>query len=414
MGVAVGPKPLQLPGPPAAGVPSRSAVGEFVVTEVAPGEVRRMDRTAFPALLRAIADAGYRIIGPTVRSGAIVYGEIRSESDLPIGWTERQDAGRYRLERRPDGALFGYAVGPHSWKNLLYPAREKLWTAHRSERSFTVTPQPPDGPPMAFLGMRACEIAAVEVQDRVFNGPVPDPGYAARRTSALRVAVQCGEAGGTCFCVSMKTGPAVTRGYDLSLTEIIDRDGHRFVIQVGSEAGARVLGPVPTVPAAPADSSAAQAVVERTAASMGRTMAAEGVRELLMSNLEHPRWQLVADRCLACTNCTMVCPTCFCSTTEEVPDLNATTVERWRRWDSCFNSAFSQLHSQSVRKTTLSRYRQWLTHKLSTWHDQFGVSGCVGCGRCITWCPVGSDLTEEVAAIRSTAPGGSRSAEGNR
>ncbi len=371
--------------------------------EHVPGGSRRLSRGDFPAFLAALHGAGYRVVGPTVREGAIVYGEIGEVSDLPIGWTERQEAGRYRLERRSDEALFGYVVGPHSWKKYLYPAHEKLWTATRTERTFTVTPSEPDPTPMAFLGVRACEIAAIAVQDRVFNGAVPDPGYRARRGRILRVAVQCGQSGGTCFCVSMGTGPGVTDGYDLSLTEILDERGHRFLVDVGTPAGAAVLEKVPTTPADAHDTTAAKGIVARTAASMGRTMEAKGVRELLLGNLEHPRWQVVADRCLACTNCTMVCPTCFCSTSEEVPDLSGTTVERWRRWDSCFNSGFTQLHAQVVRKTTLSRYRQWLTHKLATWHDQFDTSGCVGCGRCITWCPVGIDLTEEVAAIRSTA-----------
>jgi sulfhydrogenase subunit beta (sulfur reductase) len=368
---------------------------------IAPGEKRRLERADFPAFLASIARAGYRIVGPTVRDGAIVYGEIHAVEDLPVGWTEHQEAGRYRLARRTDEALFGYVVGPHSWKKYLFPSREKLWTATRTADSFDVKAAEPDPTPFAFLGMRACEIAAVGVQDRVFGGAVPDPGYQGRRARLLRIAVQCGQSGGTCFCVSMGTGPGVRDGYDLSMTEILADGSHRFLIEVGTPAGAAVLDGVPTSAAGAPESETAEKIVATTAASMGRTMAAVGLRELMAGNLENPRWEIVAKRCLACANCTMVCPTCFCSTTEEVPDLSATTVERWRRWDSCFNSGFTQLHTQSVRKTTMSRYRQWMTHKLGTWHDQFGTSGCVGCGRCITWCPVGIDITEEVAAIRA-------------
>jgi len=374
-----------------------------------PGEKRRLERADFPAFLAALGKAGYRVVGPTVRDGAIVYGEIEAVEDLPVGWTERQEAGRYRLERRHDDALFGYVVGPHSWKKYLFPAHEKLWTARRTDGGFEVAPTEPDPTPLAFLGVRACEIAAIGIQDKVFLGGVADPGYRRRREQALTIAVQCGQSGGTCFCVSMGTGPAVRAGYDLSLTEILAPGVHRFLVEVGTPAGAAVLDGVPTTPAETGDRETAEGIVARTAASMGRTMVAVGLRELMASNLENPRWEIVAKRCLSCANCTLACPTCFCSTTEEVPDLTGATTERWRRWDSCFNSGFTQLHSQSVRKTTMSRYRQWLTHKLGTWHDQFGSSGCVGCGRCITWCPVGIDLTEEVAAIRaapvpSTAP----------
>ncbi len=371
-----------------------------------------LDRSDFPTFLSGLWSAGYRVVGPTLGDGAIVYGDVRQEADLPLGWTDRQEGGVYRLERRNDAALFGYNVGPHSWKKYLFPSRERLWTAHRVGGSFEVTPEPCDGPPLAFLGMRACELAALAVQDRVFLGGVADPGYAARCHRILRIAVQCGQAGATCFCVSMKTGPKVEGDVDLILTELLAPDHHRFLIAVGSAEGARVLGGVPLRPGTEEAVAAANATVARAAASMGRHLDTAGIHDLLLDHPEHPRWETVAKRCLSCTNCTMACPTCFCSTTEEVPSLDQEKVERWRRWDSCFTSEFSQVHGASVRKSTKSRYRQWMTHKLASWYDQFDSSGCVGCGRCITWCPVGIDLTEEAAAIRAdpaaTKPPGGR------
>ena len=131
-----------------------------------------------------------------------------------------------------------------------------------------------------------------------------------------------------------------------------------------------------------------------------RNIDTTGIKELLYQNFEHPRWDNVAGRCLTCANCTMVCPTCFCTTVEDVTDVTGDHAERWRRWDSCFTQSFSYIHGGSVRTSAKSRYRQWMTHKLASWIDQFGSSGCVGCGRCITWCPVGIDITEEVRAIR--------------
>ncbi|HKN06093.1 MAG TPA: 4Fe-4S dicluster domain-containing protein [Thermoplasmata archaeon] len=369
------------------------------------GDRRILERQDFPALFRALHSKGYQIVGPTLRDGAIVYDRLNGVEDLPMGWTDRQGPGNYRVERRSDEALFGYTVGPFSWKKFLYPSRERLWTATRDGSSFTVAPEPVDGPPLAFLGMRACELAGVAVQDRVFmGGPVADPGYAARRRRILRIAVQCGQAGGTCFCVSMGTGPGVRQGADLILTEILEDGRHYFLLEVGSPEGAAVLVDLPLTAAAPADATRAEAIVTHTAATMGRTLNTEGIHEVLMKSLDHPRWEIVARRCLSCTNCTMACPTCFCSNQEEVPSLSVEKVERWRRWDSCFNLGHTEMHGQAVRKTTMSRYRQWLTHKLATWQDQFGTSGCVGCGRCITWCPVGIDLTEEVAAIRTVPP----------
>jgi ferredoxin len=358
---------------------------------------------ALDDLLAALRRRGYRVLGPSVRDGAIVYDELESAADLPVGWTDRQEAATYRLERRSDDARFGYAVGPHSWKQFLFPPRVRLWTSRRDgDSGLGVEEEPPDTTPLAFVGVRSCELHAIAIQDRVFvGGRFVDRDYAARREGTFVVAVNCSEPGGTCFCVSMGTGPQAETGFDLALTEILDGE-HRLLVEAGSERGAELLRELPTRPAEPEDADAAARVVEGAAARMGRRMEAGDLRDLLARNLEHPRWDDVAERCLSCTNCTLVCPTCFCSSVEDTTDLAGAEAERWRTWDSCFSLEHSYIHGGSVRPSARSRYRQWMTHKLGTWHDQFGSSGCVGCGRCIAWCPVGIDITEEVAAIRAT------------
>jgi ferredoxin len=372
-----------------------------------------VERSDLSALLRAVEARGYTPVGPTLRDGAIVYDEIREVEDLPAGWTDEQDGGTYRLRRREDDALFGHAVGPHSWKRFLYPPRGRLWGARRTSAGFEVEPEKIDPPRYAFIGVRACELHAIDIQDRVFIGEAyVDPVYRSRRRGALLIALNCSTPGGTCFCVSMGTGPAVESGYDLALTEVLADDRHYFTVAVGSDAGAEILDAIPHRDAHSAEEEAAKAVVQRAARNMGRSLDTTDIRDLLAENLEHPRWDDVAERCLTCTNCTLVCPTCFCSTVEDVTDLTGERAERWRRWDSCFSLDFSYIHGGSVRVSNRSRYRQWLTHKLGTWIDQFGSSGCVGCGRCITWCPVGIDITEEVAAIRATDGRGATPSKG--
>jgi len=362
-----------------------------------------IDRGGLDHLLSGLRASGFTVVGPTVRQEAIVYDEVSSTEDLPQGWTDEQDGGVYRLVRRPDEALFGYAVGPRSWKHFLHPPRLTLFRARRNGDGMEITEEPDEPPRYAFLGARSCDLHAIAIQDEVLmGGEHPDPHYAARREGAFVIAVNCGEAAGTCFCTSMGTGPRVEAGYDLALTEVIDADGHRFVIEVGSERGAQRLADVPRRPAREGEGRAPDEAAERAAAQMGRTMETDGIKELLYRNLEHPRWDEVSERCLTCGNCTMVCPTCFCTTVEDVTDLAATETERVREWDSCFTMDFSYVHGGSVRSSPRSRYRQWMTHKLATWIDQFGTSGCVGCGRCITWCPVAIDITEEAAVIRAT------------
>jgi ferredoxin len=200
----------------------------------------------------------------------------------------------------------------------------------------------------------------------------------------------------------METGPRADRGFDLALTEVLDGDGHRFLVEVGTDQGAELVAELPTRPAAEPDERGAQEAVERAASQQTRRLDITDIRDLLLGNLEHPRWDEVADRCLSCGNCTQVCPTCFCTTVEDVTDLAGQEAEHVRVWDSCFSLEHSYVHGGSVRASTRSRYRQWMTHKLATWIDQFGTSGCIGCGRCIAWCPVAIDITEETAAIRAS------------
>jgi sulfhydrogenase subunit beta (sulfur reductase) len=376
------------------------------MAQTCPGEYWLLPRSRLNTLVEALKRDAYQVIAPTVRDQAIVYDRIESERELPAGYTDEQDGGKYRLKQRGDALVFGFAVGPTSWKRFLHPPVFKLWSASRTEAGFEVQANNEPAPKYAFLGVRSCELHAIAVQDRVFmTAPFIDDVYRQRREQAFIVALNCSTAGGTCFCVSMKTGPKATFGYDLALTELLKDGEHNFLIHIGTEKGARIASELELDPAAEPHRAEAEAVVARTATQMGREMKSDDVKDLLARNLEHPRWDQVAARCESCTNCTMVCPTCFCTTVEDVTDLSGQHSERNRRWDSCYTSDFSYVHGGVVRQSTKSRYRQWLTHKLSTWHDQFGTSGCVGCGRCITWCPVGIDLTEEVRAIRHAPPG---------
>ncbi len=357
------------------------------------------------ALFDALRQRGYRVVGPTVRDRAIVYDDIASVADLPRGWTDEQEGGRYRLKRRDDDAVFGYAVGPQSWKKFLHPPVLRLWRAERDAEGVRIVPEPPAAERFAFIGVRACELHAIAIQDRVFlGGAHVDPHYRVRREAAFLVAVNCAVAGGTCFCASMNTGPKAKSGYDLALTEILGEQEHIFLVEAATDAGRAILDELPQRTATSAEAAMAELIVVRTAAQMGREMRADDVHDLLLRNLNHPRWDDVAARCLTCGNCTMVCPTCFCTSVEDASDLAGAQASRSRRWDSCFTMDFSYIHGGSVRSSARARYRQWMTHKLATWFDQFGASGCVGCGRCITWCPVGIDITEEVAAIRDSGP----------
>ena len=355
-------------------------------------------------LHRALTSAGYRVIGPRVAGDAIVLGELKSASELPFGWGVSLSPGGYRLRQRDDAAAFGHSAGPGSWKQFLHLPREKLWSASRTADGLLLDagadPEPPDK--LAFLGVRPCDLRAIQIQDRVLGaGAGHQSAYARRRAGVFIVVVNCTQPGETCFCTSMGTGPKSGPGYDLLLTELVTEADHSFIIEAGSDDGQEILSVLPVQAAEAGSLERADTAVADAAGRMGRAMQTDDIRELLAGSLHAQRWEEVASRCLTCGNCTMACPTCFCTTVEDVTDFSGDHAERWQSWSSCFELDFSYLHGGPVRSSGVSRYRQWLTHKLGTWHDQFGSSGCVGCGRCIVWCPVGIDLTEEVAALRA-------------
>jgi ferredoxin len=381
----------------------RRLVVRIAAMAVSAGATRVFDEDGLEALIAGLRERGYTVIAPTVDNGAIEYAPVTSASQLPRGVGDEQSPGRYRLREREDAAHFGFATAPSSWKRYLFPPTTTLWRARREEHGalvFDETAAPP--PRFAFLGVRGCELAAILVQDRVFaTTSHPDPTYSARRQNLFVIAVHCGSPSDVCFCTSMGTGPRVREGFDLAVTELLDATEPRYLIEAGTPAGQELMDALPTHPATAEDVEAAEAVTEESAQRMGRTMDTRGLPELLQRNLEHPRWDDVAARCLSCGNCTLACPTCFCSDDVEAQSPDGATSERLREWASCFSRDFSYIHGGPVRATVRSRYRQWMTHKLGTWWDQFETSGCVGCGRCIAWCPVGIDITEEAAAIRS-------------
>jgi len=359
-------------------------------------------RADLQALLDQLAADGRRIVGPTTGDGAVVYDEIHTVDELPHGVTADQAPGKYRLERRAGDRLFDYVIGPTAWKRFTFPPRVPLTVGRREGGTVSFSAVERPSVAYAFLGVRACELAALGIQDRILkDGPAVDADYAARRSDAFIVAVECVTAATTCFCTSMGTGPEVRGGFDVALTELDDG----FVVRAGSPAGTALLERLPLTPADAEHRAAATAAVAATRRSIGDPVDTDGLPARLLANLDNPHWAEIADRCLACANCTLVCPTCFCTSVGQRSDLDGQESLAERSWDSCFTAGFSTVAGGSFRPRVQDRYRQWLTHKFATWWDQFGSSGCVGCGRCVTWCPVGIDVRDELYAIAGSRSG---------
>ncbi len=364
-----------------------------------------LPRSALDELVQLLSRQGYTIIGPTVVDNVVSMREITSADQLPRGIKDEQDGGKYHLRAGDDALTFEFVVGPDGVKRYLFPPSLRLMQFHVHDDRFELDAGPPQVPKLAFLGIRPCEIAALEVQDRVFGHGNPagyrcesDPWYQQARENSVYIAVNCTRPGGTCFCNSWGTGPQAEKGFDLALTEL--REG--FVVDLGSERGRELAEELPLRDPTGAELELAEIKLTRAREHMGRELDSGGTRRMLNKNIENPHWDDVAQRCLSCGNCTMVCPTCFCSTVVDTTDLADGKITRTRHWESCFTHQFSYTVGGPGRDSIRGRYRHWLRHKLCTWWDQFEINGCVGCGRCITWCPVGIDLTKEVKRIRDS------------
>jgi len=368
-----------------------------------PSDLYTLDPNDLGRLFTAIQDRGYAVAGPSVRDGAIAFGVLREFNQLPRGFVDDQQPGQYRLKQAGDESFFRYTVGPQSIKNVLHPPQQKLWSVTRSkDKDVTVTPEEAKSQKLALFGIRSCEVKAIEVLDRVFLGSTfVDQHYARRRKDLLIITATCLDPAAVCFCTSMGHGPH-PESFDINLTESLHDGPHRILATVGSDVGRSILESIKARSAPSNASSTIATIAAEASAKITKTLPQAGLPEFIQANLDHPHWDKVAERCLSCANCTMVCPTCFCSTVEDKTAVTGDHSERWLRWDSCFTSDHSYIHGGKIHASTKSRYRQWLSHKLSSWHEQFGTSGCVGCGRCVAWCPVGIDITAEVKAMRGS------------
>lgn len=364
--------------------------------QTALGSTGFLPRERLQSLFDALARLGYRCIGPQVGEGAIQYRELTGAASLPVGYRDRQAPGEYHLEESGDERCFGWSNGPQALKPLLFKPLETLWRATRgSAGELEFVDVEPQRERWALIGARACDLAALALHDKHFLDKVADPWYEARRSGLLLVGVDCSHPAATCFCASTGDGPAVDGRADIALSEL--ETG--FWVRAYSENGAAVRDALPLEQATGEQRAQAAAQLDQVAEAQTRRLPGRNLRNALFGNLEHPRWAEVGERCLSCGNCVAVCPTCFCAAERDTTDLARGTAEHERRWDSCYSAEHSYLHGHLLRPDTRLRYRQWLTHKLGGWHDQYGRAGCVGCGRCITWCPVGIDITEEATAI---------------
>jgi hypothetical protein len=283
-----------------------------------------------------------------------------------------------------------------------------IWHGRREQDHFSVEHGDDDAAPVALVGVRSCALRATVTQDGVLatRGCVA-AHYAARRAGTFVVAVACADPAATCLCASMGTGPrpaatypdTAKPAYDLFQIESLHDGEHHFIVEIGTRAGREVAGAAGATPATERDHDEAVAVTDAAAARHTRSINTDTIHDVLRASAESPQREEIAYRCLACTNCMFVCLMCLCTTVDDTSDLAGDNVEFHCVWDSCFSESFSCIDGGPLRADVQARYRQWMTHKLSSWEDKLGMLGCVGRGRCLAWCPVGIDIAATAAAL---------------
>ncbi|MDI6800971.1 MAG: 4Fe-4S dicluster domain-containing protein [Thermodesulfovibrionales bacterium] len=348
--------------------------------------------------------SSHKLIGPKIENNAIILSEIEFH-DIPAGYRDQQSPGCYKLKQGENAEVFSFSPGPDSFKRFLHPPFAEIFRFEKSKKGITISPSNSDEKPFAFIGIRACDISAMKLYDRVFSGEhIRDKTYESLRKNCFIMAVNCIYPGDNCFCQSIGTGPEVKDYFDIVITEIRDS----FILETGTVAGERLLTGLQQDRVNDNDMKERNESIQRCGKAMKKAIKFDELPWLIYRNLEHPRWAEIEKRDLECGNCTQVCPTCFCNSSYDLVSLSGVLKKseglsgvRIRAWDSCFSKNFARVHGGNFRPSRKARYRQWMSHKLAYTFEQFGLPGCVGCGRCITWCPVGIDITHELEALRN-------------
>jgi ferredoxin len=305
----------------------------------------------------------------------------------------------------PERLFLEYRSTMLSPRRFIYPPSRTLVTIERDLNRCVGASADDAARPLLFA-VHPCDMQAISVLDGVLLGDYRDPHYEKMRKAAVTVVLNCAKACEKGFCASMGSGPflKLREGYDIELTRLRSDDGGEggYLVEHGSRRGKMLVERGSRMKKADKKAFAEKVRLEAEASrSFVRRLDTDGLVDALGRNLDHPVYRRTAEeKCLGCTNCTMVCPTCYCYNVSDETSLDLKRTVRKRQWDSCQELNFARVHGGNFRSSREARLRQFVTHKLCTWVEQYGCFGCVGCGRCMTWCPTGIDLAEMAGEVR--------------
>jgi len=335
---------------------------------------------------------GYTVIGPKDKKLALNLEKLSSPDELALGFVSEEKEGYYRL--KPAKTLAIDAAKPmNSPKYYTEKANQLLYTASQVNNQWEFKTAVVEPEPIAFFGLNACDVASLYILDLTFKQEFKDPVYEKNRQAVqFVVGVNCTHPGNNCFCSTYNTGPRLTYPYDLGLTCL----GETYLVEAGSQKGKEVLAKLKSEPASQAHLQQKETLLEKAKKQMSKAFNLKKACQVLADNYEHPYWDEPSERCLSCANCINVCPTCYCYQIYRRANLSADEVAVFRSLDACHHLEFAAVHGGNFRPRRVDRLRHWVNHKIFWTIEQYGVPGCVGCGRCITWCPTAIDITEPV------------------
>jgi sulfhydrogenase subunit beta (sulfur reductase) len=294
-------------------------------------------------------------------------------------------------------------------KANILPNMEKMFGFHKEGGSYSLESASPQEQKQLIFGIRPCDARAMSIIDKIFQDAYEDTYYLNRRQNTLLVGMGCVNPYDSCFCTSLGLGPAEATDVDLMLTDI----GGEFLIEEISDKGKELMSGVEGVAEATGDDEVRAAEVKEAACQkVTRKIDTREIEKRLPPAFENGKfWEKIAAKCVSCGICTFLCPTCYCF------DINDEMVRgdgaRFRNWDSCSFSLYTQMPMENPREEKWRRVRQKVCHKYLFYPELFDIIACTGCGRCIRLCPVNWDITQTLANLPVETTVGTESKNGN-
>ncbi|MGD0276344.1 MAG: 4Fe-4S dicluster domain-containing protein [Syntrophales bacterium] len=319
-----------------------------------------------------------------------------SEERLVFAPVKQEGQVLFKALEKGEEPLVRYANSKNAPKNFFFPHTELMMKYTRTPKGMTFKEKGPEAPEAVLFGVRPCDARSLVLLDRLFDQEkYRDNYYIERRARITVISMACVHPPyATCFCTSVDGAPVSSDGADILITDVEDN----YLVEFLSEKGQKYLSYFGNAAADEAAVARKEEIARQAASEIKSHIPAKEIKPILDVNFEHPFWNTIHQKCLACGTCTFLCPTCHCfDISDEVKGADGIRI---RNWDSCMFPLFTlETSGHNPRTTQKERWRQRAMHKFKYYVDNFNAIACVGCGRCVMYCPVNIDIRKIVTDI---------------